>query len=139
MVKPEDVSEIVEKTFKNNEVIDRLLYKKPTTGESCKGDKDIPFYTLQKRTVLKNCRIEPDDITEYIHTGGYSGAEKAIKEMEPMDVCNEVLASGMRGRVVGGFPTGLKWKFTLPNKSDKKYVICNGDEGDPGIHGPFSP
>ncbi len=131
-VKPEDVAEIVEKTFKNHEVIERLLYKKPETGEACKGDKEIPFYNLQRRTVLKDCRLEPDDITEYVYAGGYQGAEKAIKEMTPEGVCKEVLDSGLRGRGGGGFPTGLKWKFTLPNKSDKKFVICNGDEGDPG-------
>lgn len=132
MVKPADVAEIVEKTFKNNEIIDRLLYKKPATQETCKGDSEIPFYNRQTRTVLKDCRIEPSDINEYIFKNGYAGAEKAIKEMTPAEVCEEVLASGMRGRGGGGFPTGLKWKFTLPNKSDKKYVICNGDEGDPG-------
>ncbi len=132
MIKPEDVPEVVEKTFKNNEVVERLLYKVPATGESCKGDNDIPFYNRQKRTVLKECRIEPASINEYIFTGGYAGAEKAIKEMTSEGVCEEVMESGMRGRGGGGFPTGLKWKLTLPNKSDKKYVICNGDEGDPG-------
>lgn len=127
-----DVAEIIEKTFLKNEVIDRLLYTVPATGQKCQGDHDIPFYTRQTREVLKNCRIEPGSINEYISTGGYAGARKALTAMQPIDVCEEMLKSGMRGRGGGGFPTGLKWKFTLPNKADSKYVICNGDEGDPG-------
>ena len=131
-VTPADVAEIVAKTMQGGEVIDRLLYTNPSTGKHCKGDHDIPFYVRQKRTVLKNCRIEPADISEYIASGGYFGARKALISMTPIEVCEEVLKSGMRGRGGGGFPTGLKWKLTLPNKADKKYVICNGDEGDPG-------
>ncbi len=132
MVKPEDVEELVAKTIVGGEVVERLLYTEPSSGKKCKGDAEIPFYNRQTRTVLKNCRIEPGSIEEYIATGGYAGAMKALCDMSAEGVCQEVLASGLRGRGGGGFPTGLKWKFTLPNKSDKKYVICNGDEGDPG-------
>ena len=131
-VKVADVPEIVERTLQRGEVIDRLLYVHPKTGIHCKGDADIPFYSRQKRVVLANCRIEPGCVREYIARGGYFGARKAILEMTPEEVCQTAIDSGLRGRGGGGFPTGLKWKFTLASKNDKKYVICNGDEGDPG-------
>ncbi len=131
-VKVADVPEIVERTLIKGEVIDRLLFVHPQTGVHCKGDHDIPFYTRQKRVVLANCRIEPSCVREYIARGGYFGARKAVLEMTPEEVCQTAIDSGLRGRGGGGFPTGLKWKFTLASKNDKKYVICNGDEGDPG-------
>ncbi len=131
-VKVADVPEIVERTLQRGEVIDRLLYVHPKTGTHCKGDADIPFYTRQKRVVLANCRIEPGCVREYIARGGYFGSRKAILEMTPEEVCQTAIDSGLRGRGGGGFPTGLKWKFTLASRNDKKYVICNGDEGDPG-------
>ena len=131
-VKVADVPEIVERTLQRGEVIDRLLFVHPKTGAHCKGDADIPFYNRQKRVVLVNCRIEPGCVREYIARGGYFGARKAILEMTPEEVCQTAIDSGLRGRGGGGFPTGLKWKFTLASKNDKKYVICNGDEGDPG-------
>lgn len=131
-VKPEDVAEIVEKTIVGGQIIDRLLYVNPVSGKHCKGDDDIDFYSRQKRVVMKNSRIEPDSIEEYISTGGYAGASKAVKEMTSAEVCEELIKSGLRGRGGGGFPTGLKWKFTLASQNEKKYVICNGDEGDPG-------
>lgn len=131
-VKVEDVSEIVEKTLLGGDIIDRLLYKDPITGKRCRSGNDLPFYQRQQRVVLGNCMIEPDNIYEYIYRGGYEGAEKAITEMNPEEVCQTVLESGLRGRGGGGFPTGLKWQFTLGYEDEKKYVICNGDEGDPG-------
>ena len=131
-VKVADVPEIVERTLQRGEVIDRLLFVHPKTGAHCKGDADIPFYNRQKRVVLANCRIEPGCVREYIARGGYFGTRKAILEMTPEEVCQTAIDSGLRGRGGGGFPTGLKWKFTLASKNDKKYVICNGDEGDPG-------
>ena len=131
-VKVADVPEIVERTLQRGEVIDRLLFVHPKTGAHCKGDADIPFYNRQKRVVLANCRIEPGCVREYIARGGYFGARKAILEMTPEEVCQTAIDSGLRGRGGGGFPTALKWKFTLASKNDKKYVICNGDEGDPG-------
>ena len=127
-VKVADVPEIVERTLQRGEVIDRLLFVHPKTGAHCKGDADIPFYNRQKRVVLANCRIEPGCVREYIARGGYFGARKAILEMTPEEVCQTAIDSGLRGRGGGGFPTGLKWKFTLASKNDKKYVICNGDE-----------
>jgi len=131
-VKVADVKEIVENTLQKGQVIDRLLYAHPKTGEHCKGDAEIPFYNRQHRVVLANCRIEPGSVREYIAKGGYFGAQKAVKEMTPAEVCQNAIDSGLRGRGGGGFPTGLKWKLTLASKNDKKYVICNGDEGDPG-------
>jgi NADH-quinone oxidoreductase subunit F len=131
-VKPEDVAEIVEKTIIGGQIIDRLLYVNPVSGKHCKGDDDIDFYSRQKRVVMKNSRVEPDSIEEYISKGGYIGASRAVKEMTSAEVCEELIKSGLRGRGGGGFPTGLKWKFTLASQNEKKYVICNGDEGDPG-------
>jgi NADH-quinone oxidoreductase subunit F len=131
-VKPADVKEIVEKTLLGGELIHRLLYHNPADDKVCRGDVDIPFYKRQSRVVLANCMIEPENINEYVFKGGYIGARKAVTEMTSEEVCQSVLESGLRGRGGGGFPTGLKWKFTLASKNDKKYVICNADEGDPG-------
>ncbi len=131
-VRLSDVPEIVEKTLLKGEVIDRLLYKNIRSGESCLGNEQVPFYSRQTRVVLANCMIEPSCIEEYIAKGGYFGARKAVTEMTPAEVCQNALDSGLRGRGGGGFPTGLKWKFTLASENAKKYVICNGDEGDPG-------
>ncbi|MBP3404333.1 MAG: NADH-quinone oxidoreductase subunit NuoF [Alphaproteobacteria bacterium] len=128
-----DAAEIVEKTLKNNELIDRLVYKSPTDGSHCRGTNDIPFYTRQRRTVLKACgHVDPEDIREYIYHEGYKAAQKAYTEMTDETVCKEILDSGLRGRGGGGFPTGLKWDLTRKVQGDKKYVICNADEGDPG-------
>jgi NADH-quinone oxidoreductase subunit F len=131
-VRVEDVAQIVEETLVNNKVIDRLLYK-DKNNNSCKGYKEIPFYNRQQRTVLKECGIiNPSDINEYVAHGGYKAAEKAILEWTSEEICESILKSGLRGRGGGGFPTGLKWKLTLKEESAKKYIICNGDEGDPG-------
>ncbi len=131
-VKPEDVAEIVAETVMHGRPVERLLYK-GSTGKPCKTVNDINFYKKQTRRVLRDCgNIDPEDIREYIHRGGYLGAEKALKEMSPVDVCDEILNSGLRGRGGGGFPTGKKWALALSEKNDKKYIICNGDEGDPG-------
>ena len=132
-VKKEDVAEIVESTLKNGIVVDRLLYQDPKTGEHCKGQHDIEFYNRQSRTVLKECgHIDPQDIEEYIAHGGYFAAQQAIARMNPEEVCNEIIASGLRGRGGGGFPTGKKWALTRIQPENKKFIICNGDEGDPG-------
>ena len=131
-VKVEDVPEIVERTLLKGEIIERLLYTNPATGEHGKGNAEIPFYNRQHRVVLANCMIEPENIKEYIAKGGYEGARRAVTEMTSAEVCQTAIDSGLRGRGGGGFPTGLKWKFTLASKNAKKYVICNGDEGDPG-------
>jgi NADH-quinone oxidoreductase subunit F len=132
LVKPEDAEEIATKTIRDGEVIERLLYKIPGTSETCRGEHEIPFYERQTRVVMANATIDPEDIHEYIAKGGYQGAQKAITSMSSEEVCQELIDSGLRGRGGGGFPTGMKWKFTLASQNDKKYVICNGDEGDPG-------
>ena len=132
-VKPEDVAEIVEKTMVKGEVIDRLLYHNPATGQKAKTVEDIPFYAKQERILLHDCgRINPEDINEYIAHGGYAQAKRLYTTMTPEQVCKEMLDSGLRGRGGGGFPTGKKWEFTRIEKGEKKYVICNADEGDPG-------
>ena len=131
-VKECDVEEIIEKTLVGGEIIDRLLYR----DEEDKGVSDmhhIPFYSKQKRTALKLCGfIDAEDIDEYIANGGYTSSENAVLSMTPEEVCQSMLESGLRGRGGGGFPTGKKWDLTRIQKSDIKYVICNGDEGDPG-------
>jgi len=132
-VKPEDVAEIVEKTLLKGEVIDRLLYHNPVNNQKAKTVDEIPFYSKQKRILLHDCgRINPEDINEYIAHGGYAQAKRAYLEMTDEEVCKEMIASGLRGRGGGGFPTGKKWEFTRIEKGPKKYVICNADEGDPG-------
>jgi NADH-quinone oxidoreductase subunit F len=132
-VRTEDVEEIVETTIKNNKLVERLLYVSPGSGEPCRGQSEIPFYMQQKRTVLKYCgKIDPEDIREYIYHDGYAAARRAYCEMTPQAVCEEVMHSGLRGRGGGGFPTGRKWDLTRKQDGPKKYVICNGDEGDPG-------
>jgi NADH-quinone oxidoreductase subunit F len=132
-VKPDDVAEIVESTLKQHAVVERLLYKDPANGDRCRGQADIPFYKQQQRTVLRQCgRIDPEDIREYVQKGGYAAARRAYREMTPEAICEEMIHSGLRGRGGGGFPTGRKWELTRRQIGDKKYVICNGDEGDPG-------
>ncbi len=131
-VKAADVPEIVQCTIVNGEIVDRLLYVDSITRKACRLEHEIPFYARQQRIVLKNSTIEPENIEEYIFNKGYFGARKAVTEMTSEQVCQTLIDAGLRGRGGGGFPTGLKWKFTLASKNDKKYVICNGDEGDPG-------
>ena len=131
-VKAADVAEIVKETIVGKKLVDRLLYVDVHTGKHCKGDHEIPFYNRQTRLVLANCTIEPESIGEYVTKGGYMGAKKAITQMTPEQVCTVLEQSGLRGRGGGGFPTGRKWKLTLASPGPKKYVICNGDEGDPG-------
>ena len=132
-VKPEDVAEIVETTLKNRQPVERLLYEDPVRGDRCRGQADIPFYKQQQRTVLKLCgRIDPEDIREYIHNGGYAAAKKAFRDLTPESICEDMIRSGLRGRGGGGFPTGKKWDLTRRQTGEKKFVICNGDEGDPG-------
>lgn len=131
-VHADDAREIVQETILKHGIIERLLYLNPTDGKRYKGEHEIPFYSRQHRLVLANCTIEPDSIGEYFHKKGYLAAIKAYTQMTPEQVCSEMEESGLRGRGGGGFPTGRKWKFTLASPGPKKYVICNGDEGDPG-------
>ncbi|MGI5854293.1 MAG: NADH-ubiquinone oxidoreductase-F iron-sulfur binding region domain-containing protein [Bacillota bacterium] len=132
-VKPEDVPEIVETTLINGQPVERLLYHDPNTGKASRNEEGVPFYQKQVRVSLENCgKINPESIREYIAHNGYQAIAKAVLEMTPEDVIKTVLDSGLRGRGGGGFPTGKKWQFARANESDKKYVVCNGDEGDPG-------
>jgi NADH-quinone oxidoreductase subunit F len=132
-VKPEDVSEIITETVLSGKPVERLLYKGNISGKSCKTQHDINFYKKQTRKILADCgNINPEDIEEYISRGGYEAAKKAVTEMNSIDICQEILNSGLRGRGGGGFPTGRKWLLAQKEINDKKYVICNADEGDPG-------
>lgn len=132
-VRPGDVQDIVETTLGRGEILHRLLYIEPNMQKVCKGTQDIPFYQKQKRFVLDICGlIDPEDIREYIARDGYLAAVKACSEMAPDEICQVITASGLRGRGGGGFPTGKKWDTARLQENVKKYVICNGDEGDPG-------
>jgi NADH-quinone oxidoreductase subunit F len=132
-VKTEDVSEIVEKTLINGETIERLLYRLPADGLPIAEKNDIPFYARQKRLLLELCgNVDARSIDEYIAHNGYFMARRAVLDMSDKEICGEILASGLRGRGGAGFPTGRKWDLTRQNESDIKYIVCNGDEGDPG-------
>ncbi len=132
-VKVSDVEEIVDRTLQKGESVDRLLYECHDTKHHVKDMNKIPFYERQKRIMLKLCgHINVNDVDEYIANGGYFMARKAVLEMTAEQICKEILDSGLRGRGGGGFPTGRKWELTRINESDTKYIICNGDEGDPG-------
>ncbi|MBR6918617.1 MAG: NADH-quinone oxidoreductase subunit NuoF [Clostridia bacterium] len=135
-VKAEDIPEIVEEHFLKGRPVERLIYK--DTGEEIAPEKvpslaETGFYKKQKRVALRNCGvINPENIDEYIAMDGYFALAKVLKEMTPEDVIKTILDSGLRGRGGGGFPTGRKWQFARNSVSDKKYVVCNADEGDPG-------
>ena len=132
LVKVEDVEEIFEKDIKGGEIIERLLYIEPNTGEKVAKQDDINFYKKQKRVALHGGGvINPENIEEAMGYGAFQGLKRALT-MDRKAVIDEVLASGLRGRGGGGFPTGRKWMFAYGSQSDQKYVVCNGDEGDPG-------
>jgi NADH-quinone oxidoreductase subunit F len=132
-VKVEDVAEVISQTLVGGKVVEHLLYVDPGTKKHCKGVDEIPFYQRQQRYVLKECgTIDPEDIHEYVHHGGYTAARKAYRDMSAEQICQEITKSGLRGRGGGGFPTGRKWEAARTQKSAKKYIICNADEGDPG-------
>ena len=132
LVKLEDVEEIFNSDILNGEIVERLLYVDPVTGEKKARQDDINFYKKQKRVALHGGGvINPESIEEAMGYGAFQGLEKALK-MTPQEVIDEVLASGLRGRGGGGFPSGRKWQFAKNSVSEQKYVVCNGDEGDPG-------
>ncbi|MBR2753143.1 MAG: 4Fe-4S binding protein [Lachnospiraceae bacterium] len=131
LVKVEDCEEIFEKDVIGGEMVDRLVFH-DAEGKAAPCMHDHPFYKKQKRIALHGCNeIISTDFREALAVGGYQGFLNAL-EMKPEDVVQTVFDSGLRGRGGGGFPTGLKWKFALGSESDEKYVVCNGDEGDPG-------
>lgn len=132
-VKSEDAKEIVESHLQNLKPVERLFYRDPKTGTSIQNYHDIMFYKKQQPTLLANCgRINPEEIDDYISTGGYTALKKVLFEMTAEQVVAELKLSGLRGRGGGGFPAGVKWEACLKASGDEKYVICNADEGDPG-------
>ena len=136
-VTPEDIPEIVEEHLLKGRIVERLVYNDAADNEKVEETiaslSETQFYKKQKRVALRNCGvINPEIIDEYIAMDGYFALAKVVKEMTPEDVINTILASGLRGRGGGGFPTGRKWQFARASVSDKKYVVCNADEGDPG-------
>jgi len=132
-VQAEDVPEIVEKTIKENKVIERLLYEDPATGEKAVKESDISFYKSQQRTVLcNNIKIDSKNIDDYLAIGGYAALAKALSEMTDVEVLEEVKKSNLRGRGGAGFPAGRKWEGSRNASEPIKYVIVNADEGDPG-------
>jgi len=136
-VTPDDVPEIISESVIKNNFVERLLYQDPTTGEKIVHEQDIPFYSKQDRRVLgNNSLISPDNIEDYIALGGYAAVARALFEMTPQQVLDEVKESHLRGRGGGGFPTGVKWESCrdAPAWDGIRYVICNADEGDPGAY-----
>ena len=132
LVSADDVDEIVEKDLKGHEVVERLVYLDPKAQKRIPKLEEISFYRKQKRIALHGCNvIDPDRIEEALGCGGYQGLIKALS-MPQEEVIKLIIDSGLRGRGGGGFPTGRKWQFAYQQKSDVKYVVCNGDEGDPG-------
>ena len=134
-VTPEHVPDIVNRTLKNGEIIEDFLYTDPQSGEHIHKEPDLPFYQKQKRLVLDlNGRIDPTRIEDYVALGGYKALKTVFTSMRPEQVIAEIKASWLRGRGGAGFPTGLKWELCRKNveKVGTGYIICNGDEGDPG-------
>ena len=130
-VRPLDAEEIVQKTLLAGEIIDRLLFKNEK-GEKVLSQEDNPFYALQEKIALRNVgRIDPESLADYLSVGGYEALKKAIT-MTPEEIIKELEVSGLRGRGGAGFPTGTKWRTAASYDVFPKYVVCNGDEGDPG-------
>ena len=133
-VKDADVKEIVAEHLVKGRVVQRLCYD-PEQAKKLVAEANIPFYQKQYRIVLRNGGvIDPEKIEDYIARDGYKAMEKVLFEMKPEDVVEEILKSGLRGRGGAGFPTGMKWKFAMPQPKGQKYMVCNADEGDPGAY-----
>ena len=132
MVSLDDVEEIIDTDIVGGQIVERLLYVDPASQNKVTKQEDINFYKKQRRVALHGCGvINPENIDEALGMGAFQGLKKALS-MTQQEVIDEVLASGLRGRGGGGFPTGRKWQFALNVNADQKYVVCNGDEGDPG-------
>ena len=132
-VKAADIPEIVEKTLQQGEVVKRLLFRDRQKKALVQGQNDIPFYRRQTRVALRNVGlIDPSSLQDYLERGGYRALEKSLLDMRPEQVIEEIIKSGLRGRGGGGFPAGLKWKACAATPAQPRYIICNGDEGDPG-------
>ena len=132
-VTPNDAKEIFEKHIMNDQVVDRLLYVEPVSQKSMHDSLEMPFYRRQMRVALRHCGlIDPEIIEEYIGVGGYQSLAKVITQMTPEEAIEIMKQSGLGGRGGAGFSTGRKWEFGRMYQSDRKFVICNADEGDPG-------
>ena len=133
-VKPEDASEIVQSHLINHKVVERLLFEEPTLDhKKVEKHNDMSFYKKQSRVALRYCgHINPENIFEYIGCNGYIALGKCISELSPIEVVEEIKASGLRGKGGAGFPTGIKWESASKTPPGQKYVVCNADEGDPG-------
>ncbi|RXZ29559.1 NADH-quinone oxidoreductase subunit NuoF [Fusobacterium necrophorum] len=132
-VNPRDAIEIVETHIIHGKKIERLLYQDPKTGEIVHDAENMNFYRKQERRVLRNCGlINPESIEDYLEEGGFLAIQKALTEMTPKQVIEEIQKAGLRGRGGGGFPTGNKWEIALKQAGEEKYIVCNADEGDPG-------
>ena len=132
-VQPSDVPEIVTEHILKGRIVERLLHTEKEEDGTYKAINDTDFYKSQKRVVLRLCGIiDPENIDEYLAYDGYKAYEKVATEMTPQEVIDTIKKSGLRGRGGGGFSTGMKWQFAHDSESDKKYVVCNADEGDPG-------
>ena len=130
-VQPGDCQEIFDTTVRGDGIVERLLYSQ--NGQSFTGPEEIPFIAKQTRIVLENCgKFDAESLDEYLASGGFTALEKAMTEMTPDTIIDEVDAAGLRGRGGGGFPAGRKWKQVAAQKETTRYVVCNGDEGDPG-------
>lgn len=133
LVREEDIPEIVHKEIGEGERVERLVYVDPLTGQPAKDYTETQFFAKQHRVVLRNCGlIDPTKIEDYLARDGYQGLKHALLDMTPEEVIEEVKEAGLRGRGGAGFPTGLKWSFCKASPGEKKYIICNADEGDPG-------
>lgn len=131
-LKPENAREIIEEHVLGSRLLEHLLHRDTSSGEIQHRLEDMPFYKKQHRLVLRNCGVIPPDINSYLSSRGYAALAKALTTLTPEKVIDEVIRSGLRGRGGGGFPTGKKWQTAWETPGSKKYVICNGDEGDPG-------
>ena len=132
-LKPSDIPDIIEKHLINGEIVERLLYRDPKTNKLIPNIDEIPFFKEQKLIVTQNCgKIDPEDIKEYIDSGGYNSLNNVLKEFSPYQVIAEIKKSGLRGRGGSGFLTAQKWLFCREAQGNPKYLICNADEGDPG-------
>jgi len=134
-VQPEDVAEIISTTVKDQQVVERLLYVDPNSGEKTTLEEDIPFYKNQQRLVLgSNLKIDPKNLEDYLAVDGYRALVKALFKMTPEQVVGEVKEAKLRGRGGAGFPSGVKWDFARNAPGEQKYVVVNCDEGDPGAY-----
>jgi len=132
-VKPKDAKDIISETIGNGKVVERLLYTDPLTGKKVVHEDEVPFYKEQTRVILKNSGIiDPEKIEDYIAADGYKAVSKALFEMTPESVLEEVKKANLRGRGGAGFPAAIKWELCRREQADQRYIICNADEGDPG-------